>query len=83
MRVPYRIITNFIPIFIIEDELHARAAERVPRPVSDNRREVPGGVQVGFRSFLKVFGLRVRVRMAINMATNERVAVKILNEKIE
>lgn len=48
-----------------------------------NRREVQSSLQVGFREILQVSLRLGRVKMAINLVTNERVAIKIMNQKID
>ena len=51
--------------------------------MSDNRREVSGSVQARFRSFLKVSTPPFRVKLGINLATNESVAIKIMNQRVD
>ena len=64
------------------DELDAWAAAGVPGPMPGDRREVPSDVQIGPRTFQQVRMSRGRVKMAMNMLTNQRVAIKIMNQKI-
>lgn len=79
LRCGFSIITNFIPIVIIQYEQYAGSAERVPLAVSDNRLKIPSAIQTGFRSVFQVRLKGARVKMAINLTTNQRVAIKILN----
>ena len=59
------------------------AGQEILGLVPHHRREVQGGLQTGVRKVLEVrLGLG-RVKMAINLATNQRVAIKIMNQKIE
>ena len=49
----------------------------------DHRREVSGALQARLRSLLQVRLSPPRVKLAINLTTNERVAIKIMNQKID
>lgn len=51
--------------------------------MSDHRLEIPCPVQVGRRPLLAVLSLSFRVKLAINLVTKERVAIKLMNYRID
>jgi hypothetical protein len=50
-------------------------------PVIDDKYRVL--FKLGFGRFSKYMDVYIRVKLGINMATNQRVAIKIMNHRIE
>jgi len=82
----FQYIANFIPKIYnnsFRDELHTIATKRISWPVPSYWLEIQSSAQTRIRKILLVILLLSRVKMGINLATNQRVAIKIMNQKID